>query len=229
MRVFQLNIMALKDSQIHKLSMGILVNILNQTTNVTTAIAQKLVKLFEMIYRRYSRLDSLSGGDPEELSVYTEVLTVLLALFCRLINTNNPHIIYCLLQARDILGAFREDHAVSPGGPDEAQAAGRQRAVAIAAEVRVRIAYFHARIAALPSGAQAKDILQLIESVVIGESSSGQSQTRVDFDNSSSNDDRHRWSEFMLPMTWELILSSSIATVDDVNARLLEQFERMVL
>ncbi|KAJ2461220.1 hypothetical protein GGF42_000334 [Coemansia sp. RSA 2424] len=227
MRVFQLNIMLLKDNQIHKLSMGILVNILNQTTNVTTAIAQKLVKLFEMIYKRYSKLDSLPGGcDPEELGVYTEVLTVLLTLFCRLINTNNPQFIYCLLQARDILGAFREDHVVSPR--PESLATDRRRAVAVAAEVRVRVAYFHARIAVLPSGSQAKDILQLIESVVAGEEEGGRSQTRVDFANWPRHD--HRWSEFMLPMAWELILSSSIATVDDVNANsILKEFERLTL
>ncbi|KAJ2068577.1 hypothetical protein GGI16_009536, partial [Coemansia sp. S142-1] len=151
-RVFQLNIMLLKDSQIHRLSLGILVNLLNQTTNVTTAIGQKLVKLFDMIYKRYSKLGFLPGSDIEELDVYTEVLTVLLALFCRLINTNNPQFIYCLLQARDILSAFREDHGASPK-PDLQMTSGR-RAVAIAAEVRVRIAYFHARIAALPSGSQ---------------------------------------------------------------------------
>ncbi|KAJ2344928.1 hypothetical protein GGH92_004274, partial [Coemansia sp. RSA 2673] len=131
-RVFQLNIMLLKDSQIHRLSLGILVNLLNQTTNVTTAIGQKLVKLFDMIYKRYSKLGSLPGSDIEELDVYTEVLTVLLALFCRLINTNNPQFIYCLLQARDILSAFREDHAASPK-PDLQMTSGR-RAVAIAAE-----------------------------------------------------------------------------------------------
>ncbi|KAJ2864750.1 hypothetical protein GGH94_002696 [Coemansia aciculifera] len=227
MRVFQLNIMLLKDSQIHRLSLGILVNILNQTTNATTAIGQKLVKLFDMIYKRYSKLDSLPGSDVEELDVYTEVLTVLLALFCRLINTNNPQFIYCLLQARDILSAFREDHAASPR-PDLPMAGGR-RAVAIAAEVRVRIAYFHARIAALPSGSQAKEILQLIASVVAGEG--GKSQTRVDFTNSPrhDSDDRRRWSEFMLPMAWELLLSSNITTVEEINALVLEEFERLVL
>ncbi|KAJ2747923.1 hypothetical protein GGI20_000010 [Coemansia sp. BCRC 34301] len=222
MRVFQLNIMLLKDNQIHKLSMGILVNVLNQTTNVTTAIAQKLVKLFEMIYKRYSKLDSLPGSDPEELSVYAEVLTVLLALFCRLVNTNNPQFIYCLLQARDILGAFREDHASRP----ELQTADRRRAVAVAAEVRVRVAYFHARIAALPNGSQAKSILQLIESVVAGEG--GRSQTRADFI-SSPQRHGHQCSAFMLPMAWELVLSSSIATADDVSAGLLEEFERLML
>ncbi|KAJ1885683.1 hypothetical protein LPJ71_009315, partial [Coemansia sp. S17] len=225
-RVFQLNIMLLKDSQIHRLSLGILVNLLNQTTNVTTAIGQKLVKLFDMIYKRYSKLGFLPGSDIEELDVYTEVLTVLLALFCRLINTNNPQFIYCLLQARDILSAFREDHGASPK-PDLQMTSGR-RAVAIAAEVRVRIAYFHARIAALPSGSQAKEILQVISSVVTGEG--GSSQTRVDFSNSPHHDcDDRRWSEFMLPMAWELLLSSNIATVEDIDALLLEEFERLVL
>ncbi|KAJ2029736.1 hypothetical protein IWW57_001509 [Coemansia sp. S610] len=219
MRVFQLNIMLLKDSQVHRLSLAILVNILNQTTSVTTAIGQKLVKLFDMIYKRHSKLESLPGSDVEELDVYTEVLTVLLALFCRLINTNNPQFIYCLLQARDILGAFQESSA----GADS------DLAVAIAAEVRVRVAYFHARIAALPSGSQAREILQLIASVVAGEG--GKSQRRVDFNNSPrpDDDDCRRWSEFMLPMAWELLLSSAIATIDDINTSLVEEFERLVL
>ncbi|KAJ2732299.1 hypothetical protein IW152_003923 [Coemansia sp. BCRC 34962] len=225
MRVFQLNIMLLKDSQIHRLSLGILVNILNQTTNVTTAIGQKLVKLFDMILKRHTKLESLAGSDVEELDVYTEVLTVLLALFCRLINTNNPQFIYCLLQAREILGAFQENSA----RPELETASGR-RAVAVAAEVRVRIAYFHARIAALPSGSQAREILQLIASVVAGEG--GRSQRRVDFSNSprlDDDDDCRRWSDFMLPMAWELLLSSSISTVDDISTPLIEEFERLVL
>ncbi|KAJ2007525.1 hypothetical protein H4R26_000731 [Coemansia thaxteri] len=226
MRVFQLNIMQLKDSHIHRQSMGILSNILNETTNVSTAIAQKLVKLFDMIYKRYSKLASVPGGDVEELDVYTETLTALLAVFGRLINTNNPHFIYCLLQARDILGAFREDHG-GPG-PDGRTSAGIQRAVSVAAEVRVRIAYFHARISALPSGAQSKEILQLIESVVAVESGRS-SGIRVDFVGGPQEDNDSQWTGFMLPMVWELLLSSSIATVDDMDATLLEEFERLVL
>ncbi|KAI8323041.1 hypothetical protein GQ54DRAFT_303603 [Martensiomyces pterosporus] len=111
MRIFQLNIMLLKDAHIHGLSLGILSNILNESTNITTAISQKLVKLFEMIHRRYSKLTSmpeLALVEVEERHVYEETLTALLALFCKLVNSNNPQFIYCLLQAREILGSFRK-------------------------------------------------------------------------------------------------------------------------
>ncbi|KAJ2685304.1 hypothetical protein GGH99_003801, partial [Coemansia sp. RSA 1285] len=52
MRMFQLNIMQLKDRHLHDLTLGTLVNALYSTTGISAAIAQKLVKLYEMIYRR---------------------------------------------------------------------------------------------------------------------------------------------------------------------------------
>ncbi|KAJ2548228.1 hypothetical protein EV175_004909, partial [Coemansia sp. RSA 1933] len=166
-RIFQLNIMQLKDKHLHDLALGTLVNVLYNTAGISAAISQRLVKLFEMIHKRFAKLSSklsdLSLADHEEHDVYAQTLTVLLALFYHLLYTNNPHFIYGLLQANTVLGGFRESRK---------EASSLDRAVQVAAKLRVRVAYFHARIAALTSP-QADDILELVESVVNSENNQG--------------------------------------------------------
>ncbi|KAJ2827650.1 hypothetical protein IWW50_001784 [Coemansia erecta] len=192
-RVFQLNIMHVRDSHLHGLALGTLANVLNGAQRLAAPLAQKLVRLFEMIHRRHARLDAcrLPGGEAAEHAVYGQTLAVLLALFCRLAHSENPQFIYCLLQAREALGAFRG--AGANGGP----------ARAAAAELRVRIAYFHARVAALPSP-QPRDILHMIEAVVAAEAHPD--PLRVDF--CALPPAPARWSDYMLPLVWELLLSS---------------------
>ncbi|KAJ2617202.1 hypothetical protein H4S08_000417 [Coemansia sp. RSA 1365] len=226
MRIFQLNIMLLKDCHIHHLALATLVNILNRSTMVTTAISQKLVKLFDMIMKRYTKLAALphlSADESAELAVYVETLAVLLSLFCRLSYSNNPQFIYCLLQAREVLNAFRssESQELLSLLPDCAL----DRAMQTAAELRVRIAYFHARVATL-SDPQVKDILGLVESVLATENNTD--KPRVDF--CSQLPTNHRSSAFMLPLVWELLTSSSsFPAVRESGALLLEQFEYLVL
>ncbi|KAJ2880129.1 hypothetical protein FB639_002907, partial [Coemansia asiatica] len=247
MRIFQLDIMLLKDSQIHALSLGILVNVLGRSTGIPTAVAQKLLKLFEMIHRRYSRIASPSSlptassplvhlagktliyqaDESVEQNVYAQTLATLLTLFCQLSYTNNPQFIYGLLQAKDILNVFSDTMPAAATVTDAARAA---------AELRVRVAYFHALVAALPSPQQAKDILALVSSVVAkshgtANSSSNDgntsSNTRVDLLSRVPSDSE--WSAFMLPLVWELLLSSTIATTAETKCLLLEQFENLVL
>ncbi|KAJ2079769.1 hypothetical protein H4R24_003548 [Coemansia sp. RSA 988] len=226
MRIFQLNLMLLKDSHLHRLALATLVNILNRSTMVTTAISQKLVKLFEMIQKRYAKLAALphlSVDEAAELAVYVDTLAVMLSLFCRLSYSNNSQFIYCLLQAREVLSVFRssESQGLLPLPPDCAL----DRAVQTAAELRVRIAYFHARISTL-SNPQAKDILQLVENVVSTENSTD--KPRADFCSQLPID--RQWSAFMLPLVWELLTSSpSSSAVRDSGALLLKQFEYLVL
>ncbi|KAJ2704557.1 hypothetical protein H4R19_005224, partial [Coemansia spiralis] len=217
-RIFQLNLMALKDEHLNGLALGIMVNVLGRSTMVTTGIAQKLLKLFEMILKRYTRLQAQPRPAPSERAeqaAYEGALSVLMSLFSCLAYTNNPHFIYGLLQARDVLAAF----GAAAGAPALAQAR------LIAADLRVRIAYFHARIAAL-SSPQAKAILALIETVVATETHHG--RPRVDF--ISSVPDGEQWSDFMVPLAWGLLAASpATAVAARPDAPLLEAFERLVL
>ncbi|KAJ1667031.1 hypothetical protein IW140_002243 [Coemansia sp. RSA 1813] len=230
MRIFQLNIMQLKDKHLHDLALGTLVNVLYNTTGISAAISQKLVKLFEMIHRRFVKLSSnlsdLSYADHKEHDVYAQTLTILLALFYHLLYTNNSHFIYGLLQANAVLGGFRESKKEPRNGEIQTNAL-LDRAVQLAAKLRVRVAYFHARIAALTSP-QANDILELVESVINGENNQGKPSS-VSFTCKVSSTDGC-WSAFMLPLVWELLLSSNIATIGcDGSHPLLEEFENMVL
>ncbi|KAJ2852509.1 hypothetical protein IWW36_000137 [Coemansia brasiliensis] len=217
MRVFQLNIMLIRDSYIHELSLGTLVNILNSSTLISTAISQKLLKLFEMILKRHTKLiDSShpSASEQMELSVYSNTLSAFLSLFHRLSYSNNPHFIYCMLQSRQVLSTFR--HSASD--------AVMTRALQTAAALRVRIAYFHARVAAL-ANPQERDILEMIGSVIISEPRAN--SFHVDF--SSMLARPSRWSAFMLQLSWELILTSPLTIVYETDSRLLKDFEHSVL
>ncbi|KAJ2511026.1 hypothetical protein GGI11_005261 [Coemansia sp. RSA 2049] len=231
MRMFQLNIMQLKDRHLHDLTLGTLVNVLYSTTGISAAIAQKLVKLYEMIYRRFAKLSSslqdLSPADHEEHDVYANTLTVLLALFDHLLYTDNAHFIYGLLQANTILGGFREPKAGSQNGePQNHHPSLLDHAVRLAAKLRVRVAYFHARIAALASP-QTEAILELLGSVISSENNQDRPSSISVLCNEPGADD---WTSFMLPLVWELLLSSNIATVGyDGSHPMLEEFENMVL
>ncbi|KAJ2665318.1 hypothetical protein IWW48_000206 [Coemansia sp. RSA 1200] len=231
MRMFQLNIMQLKDKHLHDLTLGTLVNVLYSTTGISAAIAQKLVKLYEMIYRRFAKLSSslqdLSPADREEHDVYANTLTVLLALFDHLLYTDNAHFIYGLLQANTILGGFRESKAGTQNGePQNHRPSLLDHAVRLAARLRIRVAYFHARIAALASP-QTEAILELVGSVISSENNQDRSSSISVLCKEPSAGD---WTSFMLPLVWELLLSSNIATVGyDGSHPLLEEFENMVL
>ncbi|KAJ2403196.1 hypothetical protein GGI23_000125 [Coemansia sp. RSA 2559] len=231
MRIFQLNIMQLKDKHLHDLALGTLVNVLYNTTGISAAISQKLVKLFEMIHKRFVKLSSnlsdLSLADHEEHDVYAQTLTVLLALFDHLLYTHNSHFIYGLLQANAVLGGFRESKKKALDGKPQNSPL-LDRAVQLAAKLRVRVAYFHARIAALTSP-QADDILELVESVINSENNQGMAIS-ISFACTVPDTGGSSWSAFMLPLVWELLLSSNIATIGcDGSHPLLEEFETLVL
>ncbi|KAJ1825466.1 hypothetical protein LPJ70_008012, partial [Coemansia sp. RSA 2708] len=167
----------------------------------------RLLKLFEMLAKRHHRL-SATKSDCAELAVCARTLAVLLAVLCRLAHTDNPQVIYALLQARQLLSTVR------PGGGD--------MAAQTAAALRVRVAYFHARVAAL-SHPQPDDILELIASIVAGEPAL-RDGPRVDFSCVAG----HARSAFMLPLVWELVLSLSSTSISGPTP-LLDQFELCVL
>lgn len=211
LRIFQLNLKTVRDQQLHLLSMGILVNVLSHTTSgVTTAISQKLLKFYEMIYKRYNKITT----NGSEHQVYSQILQILLTLFCRLANTNNPQFIYALMQARESL-------LVLP--PNLCRM--------LVDELQIRVAYFHARMTELPnkSNLQARDILELIERVLASEKTSLADNWRAEF---VSQVDRECRERFLLPMVWELWLSSDIATIRRPPkgcVRLLDEFSQKSL
>ncbi|KAJ1937179.1 hypothetical protein FBU59_004831, partial [Linderina macrospora] len=221
LRVFQLNLMLLKDSQVHTQVLAILINVLNGATKTPTAVAQKLVKLFEMIHRRSARLHGMGsmlvGEEKQELDVYEQTLGALLALFCRLAYSDNAQFIYCLLQARELVS--------STGRGDNRGAVG-----VYAAQLRVRVAYFHARISTL-SNPLAKEILGAIQAVVAKEAAApggkdAGSEVRVA--GVARVAPEREWAGFMLPLVWELLAASGLVAVEG-RTPLLEEFESMVL
>ncbi|KAJ1832150.1 hypothetical protein LPJ63_003756 [Coemansia sp. RSA 2711] len=207
LRLVQVNITVVRDRHLHDLALGVLANVLVRSTNVSAPVAQRLLKLFEMLAKRHHRL-SATKSDCAELAVCARTLAVLLAVLCRLAHTDNPQVIYALLQARQLLSTVR------PGGGD--------MAAQTAAALRVRVAYFHARVAAL-SHPQPDDILELIASIVAGEPAL-RDAPRVDFSCVAD----HVRSAFMLPLVWELVLSLSSTSISGPTP-LLDQFELCVL
>ncbi|ORX73962.1 hypothetical protein DL89DRAFT_263965 [Linderina pennispora] len=189
--------------RVHAQVLAILINVLNGATETPTAVAQKLVKLFEMIHRRSARLSGMGsmlvGEERQELEVYEQTLGALLALFCRLAYSNNAQFIYCLLQARELVS--------STGRGDDRGVVG--------------VAYFHARISSL-SNPLAKDILGVIQSVVGKEAPGSQlAAEEVRVAGVARVAPEREWTGFMLPLV-------GLVAVEG-RTPLLEEFESLVL
>ncbi|KAJ2497738.1 hypothetical protein GGH96_004872 [Coemansia sp. RSA 1972] len=210
LRVLQLNLSTIRDSHVHDLALATLSSILNGAVRVTASLAQRLVRVFEAILKRHVRLTILAQRTKAEMaesSVYVQALTSLLCVFCRLASSNNPEFVYALLQAREALATF--------------VSSGESLAASASAELQMRVAYFHAHVAAL-SSPQPRDILRMIETV-----SEPPNTLRVDF--SAVVPISALWTAFMLPLVWELILSAPDPWICESPAPLLDEFEHLVL
>ncbi|KAJ2158684.1 hypothetical protein GGF46_003580 [Coemansia sp. RSA 552] len=166
----QRNLAAARDSHIHALALAALANTLNARVHVMAPLAQRLVRLVRALQRR---LAACAPAAPA-YRVCADALAALLAALCRLAHTDNPHVVYALLQAREVLAAAREGPA--------------------AAALRLRIAYFHARVAAL-SAPQPPAILDLIRDE-LAHGRPPADPPRVDFD--VAPPPAPCWSGFML-------------------------------
>ncbi|KAJ1852574.1 hypothetical protein GGH12_005393 [Coemansia sp. RSA 1822] len=216
LRVLQLNLSTIRDSHVHDLALATLASMLNGAVHVTAALAQRLVRVFEAILRRHVRLTALSqctSMEAAESTVYVHALASLLSVFCRLANSDNPEFVYALLQAREALATFTVQS-------NESLAA--QRAASASAELQMRVAYFHAHVAAL-SNPQPRDILRMIETVLEPSANT----LRVDF--SAIVPSPVLWTAFMLPLVWELLLSAPDPWICESPAPLLDEFEHLVL
>ncbi|KAJ1929120.1 hypothetical protein EC988_010126, partial [Linderina pennispora] len=97
-----------------------------------------------------------------------------------------------------------------------------------AAQLRVRVAYFHARISSL-SNPLAKDILGVIQSVVGKEAPGSQpAAEEVRVAGVARVAPEREWTGFMLPLVWELMAASGLVAVEG-RTPLLEEFESLVL
>ncbi|KAI9260057.1 Dyggve-Melchior-Clausen syndrome protein-domain-containing protein [Helicostylum pulchrum] len=106
-RTLQLNLSQQKDIFLHTNCLAILANMSNTMSDMHAYVAQRIVSLFELLARRFTKLVEKQSDD---VSIYED----LLALILEIINStlthrlkHNSQLVYALLQKREIFAPFQ--------------------------------------------------------------------------------------------------------------------------
>ncbi|CAL8468041.1 g7580 [Coccomyxa elongata] len=117
LRTAHFNLAKLRDVYLHTNTLAALANLAPHAENLSSHAAQRLVSLFDMLARRYQRLQRVAAGGPgkgrgDELQVYGDFLRIVLEILNCIIVTNlpsNPELVYALLHRQEVFMPFRED------------------------------------------------------------------------------------------------------------------------
>ncbi|KAI8073629.1 Dyggve-Melchior-Clausen syndrome protein-domain-containing protein [Thamnidium elegans] len=106
-RTLQLNLSQQKDIYLHTNCLAILANMSNTMSDMHAYVAQRIVSLFELLARRFTKLVEKQSDD---VAIYED----LLALILEIINStlthrlkHNSQLVYALLQKREIFAPFQ--------------------------------------------------------------------------------------------------------------------------
>ncbi|KAJ1921511.1 hypothetical protein H4219_000548 [Mycoemilia scoparia] len=249
-QAFQQNIVSIKDSYIHVLTIGILANSLPIAQDLDSYTSQKLLKVIDMISKRYVKLstaqeknkahpkmpnlglpntqyqDYTDTAIDEECQVYENTLFILLTILDATVYSNpekNTDLIYNLLQSSKLFVPLRDKPSLSH----------------IVDSLDVMIAYFHAQLATKvksSSSAPPEEVLKIIRQAGHDRSSINLG-TGFDADTISKLinlkiksrprfeprvDIQVEWEEWSCPWTWLIIAKNLPVGLDHHNGHLLE-------
>ncbi|EIE20753.1 hypothetical protein COCSUDRAFT_48393 [Coccomyxa subellipsoidea C-169] len=117
LRTAHFNLAKLRDVYLHTNTLAALANLAPHADNLSSHAAQRLVSLFDMLARRYQRLQRVAAEGPgkgrgDELQVYGDFLRIVLEVLNCIIITNlpqNPELVYALLHRQEVFMPFKED------------------------------------------------------------------------------------------------------------------------
>ncbi|KAL7330192.1 hypothetical protein PS15p_205168 [Mucor circinelloides] len=107
-RTLQLNLSHQKDVYLHTNCLAILSNMSNTMSDMHAYVAQRIISLFEVLARRYTKLVEKQSVD---VTVYEDLLVLLLEIINSTLThrlKHNSQLVYALLQKRDIFSPFQK-------------------------------------------------------------------------------------------------------------------------
>ncbi|CAO3654552.1 unnamed protein product [Mucor fragilis] len=112
-RTLQLNLSHQRDVYLHTNCMAILSNMSNTMSDMHAYVAQRIISLFEVLARRYTKLAEKQSMD---MIVYEDLLVLLLEIINSTLThrlKHNSQLVYALLQKREIFSPFQEHPRLS--------------------------------------------------------------------------------------------------------------------
>ncbi|KAK9817010.1 hypothetical protein WJX72_008242 [[Myrmecia] bisecta] len=118
LRTAHYNLSKLKDVYLHTNTLAALANLAPHAAGLSAHAAQRLVSLFNMLARRYQRLNNQANGSivnaadhaSNEVQVYADFLRIVLEIINCIITTglaHNPELVYALLHRQEVFEPFR--------------------------------------------------------------------------------------------------------------------------
>ncbi|KAF1802275.1 Dyggve-Melchior-Clausen syndrome protein-domain-containing protein [Mucor lusitanicus] len=107
-RTLQLNLSHQRDVYLHTNCLAILSNMSNTMSDMHAYVAQRIVSLFEVLARRYTKLVEKQSMD---VTVYEDLLVLLLEIINSTLThrlKHNSQLVYALLQKREIFSPFQK-------------------------------------------------------------------------------------------------------------------------
>eukprot|EP00123_Amoebidium_parasiticum_P010222 comp19966_c0_seq1/m.24335 comp19966_c0_seq1/g.24335 ORF comp19966_c0_seq1/g.24335 comp19966_c0_seq1/m.24335 type:complete len:683 (-) comp19966_c0_seq1:171-2219(-) len=119
-RVMQANMLKHRDVYVHTTCLGSLANMSSGFNNLHAYAAQRIVRLFDLLSRKFSKLDGLQVLDnidngevadqAEDVVIYADSMRIVLESISNSLAMHvhhNPHLIYTLLHKRELVLPYR--------------------------------------------------------------------------------------------------------------------------
>jgi len=125
-RTVKYNLSKLRDVYLHTNCLAALANMAPHVQNLNSYASQRLVSLFDMLARKYSKLQSrakvTSGGkaaeaaaeeneEVTELNIYTDFLRIVLEIVNAILTyalPRNPEVVYALMHRQELFAPFKD-------------------------------------------------------------------------------------------------------------------------
>ncbi|KAI9346649.1 Dymeclin [Pilaira anomala] len=208
-RTLQLNLSQQKDIYLHTNCLAILANMSNTMSDMHAYVAQRIVSLFELLARRFTKL--LEKQPSDDISIYQD----LLALILEIINStlthrlkHNSQLVYALLQKREIFAPFQ----LHPRLSDLVQ------------NLEHVINFFHARVSeANLKAPSSNEVLRLIEQASRTWSNSKLPLPDLKFQYEEEQDSY----EFFIPYIWALVHRRTFIYWSEEKSHVLDNYRLM--
>ncbi|KAG2211292.1 hypothetical protein INT47_006412 [Mucor saturninus] len=209
-RTLQLNLSHQKDIYLHTNCLAILANMSTTMTDMHAYVAQRIVSLFELLARRYTKL--VEKDSSADAIVYEELLALLLEMMNATLThrlKHNSQLVYALLQKREIFTPFQL----------------HERFADLVQNVEQVIRFFHARVSeANLKAPSSNEVLRLIEQASRTWSNSKLvSLPDLKFQYEEEQDSF----EFFIPYIWALVQRRTFIYWSEEKSHVLDNYHMM--
>ncbi|KAK4515030.1 uncharacterized protein ATC70_002639 [Mucor velutinosus] len=208
-RTLQLNLSHQRDVYLHTNCLAILSNMSNTMSDMHAYVAQRIISLFEVLARRYTKLAEKQSLD---VTVYEDLLVLLLEIINSTLThrlKHNSQLVYALLQKREIFSPFRKHPRLSD----------------LVQNLEQVIVHFNTRVSeANLKAPSSNEVLKLIEQA--SRTWSNQKLTLLPHLKFQYKEEQDSF-EFFIPYIWALVQRKSFIYWSEEKSHVLDNYRLM--